>query len=887
VRTTTIAVTATCLVKGITVSIHSSSTLSKAEASTRFGRHRGYNSVRGKKIAADLTIARRRLAAGLAFLFLCAGSAAFGADESPKHFELKAKPLGEALMDFGVQSGLTIAAPTSLTAGKNGSSLNGDMAPTDGLRIVLTGTGLTFARADNGAIAIQESAKSRDVVTAQNSVVKSDPERDSTQGPRLEEIVVTAQKREQSLQAVGTSITALDATALSRLGMTDVTSVASQTPGMQFNQYSPTITVYNLRGVSQNDYSDHEEAPIAVYTDDVYVASMSALAGTMYDLARVEILRGPQGTLFGRNATGGLIHYISEKPKFDDEGSVSVTGGNYSTVNSEGFVNTELNDRLAARFSFATDYHSGYVGNRLGPDLGSENQYAARLQLLYKPTDAGEFLLKIYGLNDDNETGAAYSWQAAHADATGRAVLIGPTSTANCPNLDGGCTPGGDITGYRNTSTSPFSQAFGVPGSFNRTVGGSTLHVSWNFDTFSLTSVSDYMRLEKHYWENSGMNPDPHFSLYDDYQGYHQLSQELRLNGNTDSLRWITGLYFLDLSTHINESAFELPQLGGPSGAIFSLSTRSEAAFAQAEYDFTSAITGIAGIRYTSDQKEINYLYMNAPQIPVVYNPDTDPAAKHTYDNVSGKAELDYKLDRDTMLYASWNRGVKGGGWSAPAGGVVDTATMPYAQETLTSYEIGEKITFLDGRARLNSAIFYYDYQNYQGFLVKYLTTVVQNVQARIKGAEVELAWAPVRGANFQLGVSNLETIAEGVPLPAGQITDTQMPQAPKWSVNAAASYEWMLPAGRVALETDAKWNDHQEMELENAPADLEPAYVVANARITYSTRDDRFEIAGWVRNLTDRWYRVYDVDTAGFLGSLQNVYGPPRTYGATVKYRW
>ncbi len=211
-------------------------------------------------------------------------------------------------------------------------------------------------------------------------------------GEALEEITVTAQKREQSLQSVGTSITALDGAALNKLGLSDVTSLAGQTPGMQFNQFSPTITVYNLRGVSQNDFSDHQEAPIAVYADDAYIASMGALAGAMYDLARVEVLRGPQGTLFGRNATGGLIHYISEKPKFDTEGYVTVTGGNFSTWNSEGAFNTALTDKLAVRLAFATDYHGGYVSNSVGPSVENQRQYAARLQFLYKPTDQGEIV---------------------------------------------------------------------------------------------------------------------------------------------------------------------------------------------------------------------------------------------------------------------------------------------------------------------------------------------------------------------------------------------------------------------------------------------------------------------------------------------------------------
>jgi iron complex outermembrane receptor protein len=738
---------------------------------------------------------------------------------------------------------------------------------------ILAGTDLTVLLAGIGSTALAQDAAGTGGQSAGT-------------GARLEEIIVTAQKREQNLQNVGTSITALDGTALGKLGLTDAASVAGQTPGMQFNQYSPTVTVYNLRGVSQNDFSDHQEAPIAVYTDDVYVASMSALSGTMFDLARVEVLRGPQGTLFGRNATGGLIQYISEKPKFEDDASFSVTGGNYSTVNSEGFVNAAISDSLATRLSFATDYHSGYVQNRLGPDLGNQNQYSGRVQFLYRPSDAGEILVKFYALNDDHETGAAYSWEAAHPDATGRAAAISPTSTANCPDIYGGCTPGGDSSGYRNTSTSPFLQSYGTPGYFNRTIGGSTVHVSWNFDMFSLTSVTDYMHLQKHYDENSSMGPNPAFFSYEDAQNYHQASQEVRLNGGIGSLRWITGAYFLDLSTHCMPVTSTAPVFGGVSGANYSLSTRSEAGFAQAEYDLASALTAIAGVRYTSDQKDFDYYYFNAPQTPTVYNPSTDPSAARIFDNVSGKAELDYKFDQDSMVYASWNRGAKGGGWSAPVSGVVNTANLPYGQETLNSYEIGEKVTFLGGSARLDGALFYYDYHNYQGFFLEGLTTAVENVQAIVKGGELEFAWVPFRGANVQVGVSNLESIAFQVPLPSGITTDAQMPQAPKWTVNGSASYDWVIAAGKITFEADAKWNGTQHLELENAPADLEPDYVVANTRLSYTTSDDRFQITAWVKNLTDRWYRVYSLDLS-VVGLMQNVYGPPRTFGATAVYRW
>jgi iron complex outermembrane receptor protein len=703
----------------------------------------------------------------------------------------------------------------------------------------------------------------------------------------LEEIVVTAQKREQSLQNVGTSITAFDGSALNKLGISGVTELANQTPGMQFNQYGATVTVYNLRGVSQNDFSDHEEAPIAVYADDAYIASMGALAGSLFDIQRVEILRGPQGTLFGRNATGGLIHYISEKPNFDDDGYVSATLGNYGLKQSEGAINTPINDQLAIRTSFATTYHEGYITNLIGHSINDENQVAGRIQILYKPTEAGEILLKIHALNNDNETAGNYSWASSTPNATGRGVFNSPTSpaafciVANCP-------PGSDPAGYVNPSSSPFTQSEDRRGIFNRTVFGTTLHVTWNFDPFTLTSVTDYLRLQKRYGEDSDVSPNPIFN-YDTYQHYHQLAQELRLNGTVGALKWIGGVYFLDYHTRNNEVVSLADVYGGPTNAPFVLTTRSQSAFGQLEYDFSEHWTGIAGLRYTSDQKTFDYEYYAGAGAPLfVYDTSTNPNAAKTFDNVTAKLELDYKFDRDSMLYASVNRGAKGGGWSAPSNGVTQTSidNLQYKQETLTSYEVGEKLTFWDGRARLNGALFYYDYQNYQGFFLAGLTQVVQNVDATVKGGELELAVRPTQGLNLQLGISHLETVAKNVPLPAGGFTDTQMPQAPKWSINAEARYEWSLPNGSLALEADTKWNAHEYLELLNAPVDYEPSYAVSNAQLTYTNDPGHWEVSTWIKNLADREYRIYNLDLSA-LGFNQSVYAPPRTYGASFKYRW
>src|SRR5580700_9718159 len=361
---------------------------------------------------------------------------------------------------------------------------------------------------------------------------------------KLDEIIVTAQRREQNLQDVGTSVTAFDANTLQKLGFKDATDIVGQTPGMQFNQYGATVTVYNLRGVSQNDFSDHQEAPIAVYADDAYIATTGALAGSLFDMQRVEVLRGPQGTLFGRNATGGLIQYVSKQPTDTPEGYVQVTAGNYGAFQTEGAVGGPLTDIIDTRASFSTSYHDGYITNRIGPSINNQKQFAGRLQFKIKASDKGEILIKLHGLNNDRETDGNYSWAAAIPDATGRGVFAPPG------------TP--DLGGYVNTSTSPFNQAEDRRGLFNRTVWGANVRATWHLPgDIALVSVTDYLKMQKRYGEDSDMSPNFLFN-YDTGAHYQQFSQELRLNGAVGGFRWITGLYYLNYFTR-NFETTQLP----------------------------------------------------------------------------------------------------------------------------------------------------------------------------------------------------------------------------------------------------------------------------------------------------------------------------------------
>ena len=617
-------------------------------------------------------------------------------------------------------------------------------------------------------------------------------------GDKLAEIIVTAQKIEQNLQDVGTSVTAFDTNTLTQLGLRDVTDIAGQVPGLQYNQYGATVTIYNLRGVSQNDFSDHQEAPVAVYADDAYIASTGALAGSLFDLQRVEVLRGPQGTLFGRNATGGLIQYVSKAPTDTPEGFLDLGGGNFGMFNSEGAISGPLTDALSARLSFATNYHSGYISNRIGPSINDQKQAAVRLQLRLKLADDNDIRIKLHGVNNDRETAGNYSWAASAPNSTGRGVFA-PVGTS-------------DFGGYVNPSTDPFDQSEDRRGLFNRTVWGANGRVTWHLGGgITLVSVTDYLKMQKKYGEDSDMSPNFLFN-YDTGAHYQQFSEELRLNGSSGGLRWIAGLYYLNYHT----ANFETTQLPDTIGgftygnglATLALNASSPSVFGQVEYDVTDHWTAILGARYTSDDKTYNYDFtcVLCPET-LHYSPATFPSAAKDFHIPTGKVELDYKPVKDMLVYGSVNRGAKGGGWSAPSSGFVDPAILPYAQEKLTSYELGFKSEFWEGAARLNGAIFYYDYKNYQGFFLDVSTQVVENINAKVKGGELEFAVVPVHGLNLQLGISHLESQAFDVPTPAGDRVTTQLPQAPGWSINAVAHYEWPLLGGMMSAEADAKWN--------------------------------------------------------------------------------
>jgi iron complex outermembrane recepter protein len=717
---------------------------------------------------------------------------------------------------------------------------------------------------------------------------------------QLEEVVVTAQKREQSMQDVGISVSAFSAQQLENLGIKNTTSITEQIPALQLSAWSPAFTIFSLRGVSQTNFQDNLEAPVAVYVDGAYVASMNAINAQLFDMDRVEVLRGPQGTLFGRNATGGLIHFITHRATDKElNGYVEAGGAEFSTYSFEGALGGSFTDRMRGRIAGRWEQSDGYVkpGSALGRtatgrDSYGANGYALRGSLQLDATDdvtvdviaaysrdhdvpTGEYIVSLAGFNPDTGLGA-FNNAIDPADPTGPPVNFPRTPITGDP-----WKHWSDENPYMNRNAR----------SLNAQV---TAKVGAGMELVSITNV---MSMDKFYIEDAGGGFG--FFPYNTINSYEQWSQELRLSGDRDRFRWQVGAYYLDMEWDTFQSVQGALILGGTSDTQ-KMSTRglvdskNWSAFAQTEFDLAPAWTLITGLRWSQDDKSLkmNRVFEDVPEgVPAteVFNiadvaiPGIDDI---DYGDYAARAQINFKAADKTLLYAAFNRGIKGGNWSLDPLGGVAPENLKHGPEKLKSYEVGVKTDLFNGLARLNAAAYYYDYNDYQAFSLVGLTPQVTNSDATSKGGEIEFTASPTQGLDFIFGAAFIDSDVDAVPDVFGGTVRAEFPLAPQTSLNFLGRYEWPGLGGLVSVQVDGRWNDDQFLEGTNSEVSFEPAYSVWNAAVGYRTNDDKLRVAVFVKNFTDEAYRIYDLDL-GLLGFIEQAYAPPRQVGATVAYHW
>ena len=725
------------------------------------------------------------------------------------------------------------------------------------------------------------------------------------------DIVVTAQRREQRLQDVGIAITALPAKALTDLNITNATDLTRAVPTLKMNAYSTAQVVFNIRGVSQNDYGDQQEPPVAVYQDDTYSSSINLASFPTFDLARVEVLRGPQGTLFGRNATGGAVQFISNQPSKDFGGYASATVGSYGQLTTEGALTGPITDTLQFRLAGIRDRDKGYIKN-INPGLparGANNHWALRGILAWQPAPTLSARLTLRYLRAPKERQAGlYSLVAGCPNAQLQGEVLAPTDS--CAFWGSG--PGETGAGYRNDAINParggnpYRTAATDPSYVDRRVFGASLRLEAKLAyDLDLISITDYQHGRKFYTEDGDSSPAAGVYFYQGSK-IDQLSQEIRLQAKLGANQLSLGAYGLLVDGHYTGKYADLFYGYDPTVA-FSQKTKSFAFFAQDEWKIAEQVKLIGGVRYWHDSRRGRY-FGSEPStgVSITFNPNqvaygsfgvTQPStgvistpsdATPSFSGVTARAEIDYKPVDRVLLYASYNRGSKSGGFTFstgtpfPGGEVATLNGIPYRPEKLDAYEVGAKTTLAPGTT-LNLAAFYYDYHDYQAFAQYGAVQTVVNLPAKSRGIEAEFVTRPLRGLTLQLGGSLLKTDVYNVVLPDGVTMQThRLPQTPGFSGNVLARYEFALAGGTASLQADALHSGKFCFTVLCAPVEREGAYNVANARIGYGGAGGAWEVAVFVNNLFAEQYRVYGYDNTLFDGTVAGVYAKPRTWGLT-----
>lgn len=719
------------------------------------------------------------------------------------------------------------------------------------------------------------------------------------------EIIVTAQRRAESIQNVGIAITAMSGDQLAKAGVTSTLDLAAHVPALQFDSGTGggVNAFVTIRGVSQVDYSEHQEAPNAVYLDEVYVPTPSMVGFPVYDMARAEALRGPQGTLFGRNSTGGLLQFITNDPSDTWKGFFDLQYGSYSTARAEGAVGGPIAEGISFRLAgFATSGNGWFKNNAPnGKDMFETNSFGIRGKLRFELGGDWSALVSASLNKSPNHREGTYKARPGYVDDNGVAQFV-PA------DLDVyGTGAGNDPLGYRDPSSNGQEGSFNDVGYIKKQTHYETLKIEGPIGDATLTSITNYTKAKIDYVEDSDGTPLNVF-IFGSGGWTRQFSQELRISGDTGRLNWTAGGYFLDIKGSYYTDFLILEPVPAVSLPAFDAintyqqRTKSYAIFGQIEYDFTDALKLTVGGRYTHDRKVFNSQVSVGPNDAAYtgtpadtywdFNATSAAAAgisnKQSRGDWTGKVQLSYEPNRNLLAYVGVSRGIRGGGFNATADGtlgldfdtgVVDYSVVPFKNETVVAYEGGAKFRLFDGRANLRTSAFYYDYSGYQAFNYNGLISTVSNNDAYYYGGEVELFANPMEGLDLSFGAAYLKARVKDLSTPNGPMDVTPV-KAPKWTLNGSISKSFDIGDYQLVLQYDVDYQTTHKANLIPSPVTRLPASWMQNARISVGRDDQGWELYGFVRNLANVDRRTFAYDNTGWFGSAISSYAPPRMFG-------
>lgn len=727
----------------------------------------------------------------------------------------------------------------------------------------------------------------------------------------LEEVIVTAQKRSESLQDVPIAITAFTGENLKDLGIQKASDLVVFTPGLSSRQQSGSNTSYYLRGVGTNDIHLTAASAVGQYFDEVTLTSGFHAKTALYDMNRVEVLKGPQNTLFGLNTTGGAVSYFSNGPDVGGgtQGSLDARIGNYSHINVEGAIGFDLSENAAARIAGVWNESDGAFDSQFdGRDFGDDDTQGVRAQFLWQLAESTDILLNLhYGQSENN--GSVHKVLGTRAP-DGSGAVCADFNPQKIPDFEDntnciGVPP--PATGDQGPGQS------GVDGSFSdwEDVGmdiggedletkGAILKINHEFSWATFSSITAFDNLQ---FQNAndldGSQIGQMINLQEDDRDTFQ--QEFRLVSAADeAFRWIAGVYYLDeeaesytgLRSNLIGNWAILPNVQ------LDHTKENLGVYGQGEYDFTDALTLTLGVRWSDETVEGDYLPSKPVVVPVpdttalhssginnlvaAQNPGTPGFDANGYeiarqvsqklenDDVGFTVKMDYQFGEDSLVYLGFSRGFKGSALDIRAAyalvpvanviqGLEDARLDP---ESLEAWELGFKGSFLDNRIQLEAAVFHYTYEDLQQFItVRGVPTLDNAPESEIIGFDANIKFANESGFYGQAGISYLDSevtdstdsdFIEGAPL-AG---------APEWSFTALATQDINLGSGVLSLMANISYTDEQATDTLTTATELVEgaftvdSYTLVNASATYRFgAQEEFKVGLYANNLTDEHF--------------------------------
>jgi iron complex outermembrane recepter protein len=701
----------------------------------------------------------------------------------------------------------------------------------------------------------------------------------------LEEIIVTAQRREQSLQDVPVSISALDNEALTARSIANIADLEQYIPGLEV---TPGLffggAALTIRGVTPGPGTAGTENNTAIYLDDVYLPRGNTVLQQFLDVDRVEVLRGPQGTLYGRNATGGAVKIVTRDPSPEFSAGADLLYESYDHWRVRGSAGGALgSDKVMARLSLAAEEGDNFIRN-ITENVREKrvDQIGGRLSVLFQPSESASISLKADYMEDDGY---------GVASIVLRSLSTVPVfSLVNFPP-EFGVTPTLPANPRHVALSMPDAQRINEMDS-----GGVNLTGTFELGSYSLKSISSFR------WFETQINIDAdreNIGTIDDFgsEESNVYTQELQLLSPTDQrISWIAGLYFfnedLDSFLAASQPAFFLGSNDPALTAEVSVRTVNYAAFGQVYFDVTDKLRLTVGGRYNEDRRDIE---LDAgtfagfdPATQTVLLTHTLSEADRTWDKFTPSVIVNYKFTPEVMAYASYSQGFKSGGFNAVSN------LSEFEPEKIKAYEVGLKSTMLDGRLQLNSAAFWYDYTDLQTRVIDPITSTVFNADTELRGLELEGRMLPLRHTAVDFSVAYLDAeytdfvlqnSRAAPPQPLVQVRGNNLPQTPEWKFDLGLEQTVQVTdEARLVLRAEYSYQSESFLDSLNTPEQSQDAYGLVNARAALMY-GDRIEIAAYGRNLTDELYSV-----GGFFSSSIGdlfIYGPPRVYGVNFTYRY